>query len=480
MDKRDLKTRHGDRDAVANRHRRRNEAATRAKRDEAKKRNREANHPLTFDEVEQMIPTLDIAEFMSVDQSKTLSNIHRILSNGVTAQPFFGPSSLYPNYNGPYLFVEPPVLTRLVHLFKQGNQMAAECLTNVAGHLEFNRWVRILIELGLVADITSFLDRSDIPLTFRKECWWILGNITFDTAEARNFVCQSCNPVELMAKQPLDDKEIFTEVVVFLKAIFDRSPIPGVEYFTQFAPILQQAIQLASRDEAIGSFVGTMLKNVIRQWPVQAHQWMVHQPWLMESVLHLCKESNLRYLYLEFVAKLCLYEACHEILVVQYSVVPILMEFAWGADVTSRVASLQGLRNLGMNSASFPLLANDAWMNRVFAILGDSDMWIVRRELYWLITTLIVKAPADSRPSFYLYLFQQQIIPKLVDLLQITTEYELALHNLVALESLWMANREFVPLFVNCGGVEHLERLSLHESPQLRNGAERLLKTYFP
>lgn len=472
MEKKDLKSAHYDRDAVGGRHRRRNQEETRSRRQDAQKRVR--TFALTLEELHQMVQKLHTLP-------DPLPTLRTILGTGRMAHAFFGPSNLYPDYTGPFLFNQPHVLQHLVHLFEQGNQVAAECLTSVAGFDEPDTWVRVLIELGVVPVVLNHLENSTTSVALRVECWWMLSNITIDTSTARDLVCKSHNMVDLVQKQPLGDKEVFTEVLLFVKAIFERSPVPDSTYLAAFGNVLMQGLRHCSdNDPLITTAVGQLLKNLVRHWPVQGHQWLLSQPDLVQHVVETSKNVGLRCLFVEVLAKLCMYEPCQEQMVTQYQVVPLFMTFAVGADVNARAASLQGLRNLAQNSQCFPVLTNTEWIARFFGMFLDTDMWMVRKELFWFLTTLIAKTPEETKPSFFAFLLENRAAYYLIDCIVASTlEYDLLFNALLSVEIMLAVHASVAQIFVDTQGVEHIERLLVHESPQLRNAAERIITKHF-
>lgn len=474
--KKDLKSSHYDKDAVSSRHRRRNQAEMRNRRSDAQKRIRSStNTTLSANDVERMVQSL------SSGVPDPLQVLRTILGTGKIAQPFFGPNNVYPNYKGPYLFTEPQSIQRLLELFKQGNLVAAECLTSIAGFEEPNTWVRVLMEMGILTIIMQHLEKPATSCELRKECWWMLSNVTIDSSTSRDFVCKTYNMVELVQNQPLDQHCIFVEVLLFVKAVFENSPIPDSSYLEPFAPIVMRGLSLCgNQDVFITTTVGQMFKNLTRYWPVQGHQWILSQEKLVTQLVQMAKTTNIRCLFVESLARLCMYEPCQERMVVQYQVVPLFMDLAVGADINTRTVSLQGLRNLANNPQSFDFLSNRQWLSRFFGMFYDTDMWIVRKELFWLLTTTIINTPDAQKSSFFMHLLENRTAVLLMDCIVASMlEYDLLFNTLSAVEIILSVHTKVAQIFVDTQGVEHIERLVVHESPQLRNSAERIITKHF-
>ncbi len=473
--KKDLKSAHYDTDAVSARHRRRNQDDMRNRRRDAQKRIRStANKALTATDLERMVQSLGSAP-------DPLQVLRTILGTGRMAHPFFGPNNVFPNYKGPYLFTDPQTIQRLLELFQQGNLVAAECLTSIAGFEEPNTWVRVLVEMGLVPMIVQHLETPVASLDLRKECWWMLSNVTIDSHFSRDMVCKSHNMVELVQKQPLDHHDIFVEVLLFVKAVFENSPVPDCAYLAAFAPIVVRGLaQCGDQDDFITTAVGQLFKNLTRYWPVQGHQWILSQGELVPRLIQIAKTCNLRCLFVESLAKLCMYEPCQEQMVIQHQVAPLFMDFAVGADINTRIVALQGLRNLANNPQSFQFLSDPQWVSRFFTMFLDTDMWVVRKELFWLLTTVIINTPDAYKGSFFAHLLEHRVAFYLIDCIVASTlEYDLLSSALSAVEIMLSVHTNVAQIFVDTQGVEHIERLLVHESPQLRNSAERIITKHF-
>lgn len=467
-------------ESVGRRHRTRDREQTESKRDEIRKRNRQqtVQGVKTEQELLFIMKQTVIEDLFGTNYELPLNNLARILSSGRLAHPYFGPSSLYPECTGPFLFSDARILPRLIQLYEQDEIKAAECLINVAGHPEQGKWVCTLEQCGIVPAIGFKVTTPQTPEEVICCSWWILSNMACDNAQTRNGILES-GAIPWMQQQNLEKPEILRELVLFTKTLFDRTPVPDQQLALQLAPVAFRAMQ--SSDEETLSFLGFLLVNWLRHLTVEFHQWFVGNETWMQFVVKKAEELPI---FTQVLSKLCYHTILQETLINRYQVLTILSKLIDQHDMNTRIHAIQGLNFLADNPQVVHFMVQPAILQKVTSQFVQTDIWRFRRELFGFLHAILSSAtrlePYTARQLVH-SLPLTVVIGLLNDeLLAAELEPNLLHGCLVSLRVVFMQERATTHVFQDLGGVERLERLFSYPNPVVRSAAEQLVDQYFP
>jgi len=131
----------------------------------------------------------------------------------------FAPSELYPEVKGPYLFKNPEIIKRLIHLLKNPNtellRYISHCLLLIAAHEETYTWSFMLIKNDLLP-ITYHLLTNCPDVLVRENLIWTLTNMCLDNSNTRNAIINT-GGVECVQKNFEDNVSV---VCYFFKGLF--------------------------------------------------------------------------------------------------------------------------------------------------------------------------------------------------------------------------------------------------------------------
>ena len=467
-------------ESVGRRHRTRDREQTDSKRDEIRKRNRQqtVQGVKTEEELLFIMKQTVIADLFGTNYQLPLNNLARILSSGRLAHPYFGPSALYAECTGPFLFSDTRILPRLIQLYEQDEIKAAECLINVAGHPEQGKWVCMLQQCDILPAIGLKVTTPGTEEEVVCCSWWILSNMACDNAQTRNDILNS-GVIQWMQCQNLSQTSILRELVLFTKTLFDRTPVPDSQVAMELTPIAWQAMQ--SSDEETHSFLGYLLVNWLRYLNLEFHQWFVQNESWMHFVIQKAQELPI---FTQVLSKLCYHPASHDTLINRYQVLTILSQLIDQHDMNTRLFAIQGLNYLADNPEVVHFLIQPAILQKVSNQFVQTDIWRFRRELYSFLHG-ILSCAARLEPYAAQQLIHSLPVVSFVGLLNdelLAAEMEPnLLHDcLVSLRILFMQESGTVQAFQNVGGVERLERLFSYPNPVIRSAAEQLVDRYYP
>lgn len=218
-----------------------NASALRKRREDKRDKKRRPTEQITGNSILDLMKKLNYKEFMESPAPVDSLNVLDLLLKQKGISNYFGKCDK--NKDGPFLFEDPLVLKRLVHLIRSDNQqvqiITASCLSNVACHKEPFLWVNRLVENGVLPLAFEILKKPTSSSKLRENLLWMIASIALDNHRFRdllvnNGICQLVT--ELAMKESHENITFIATLAYLFRCLFyhEESSVPYPNPFWDF------------------------------------------------------------------------------------------------------------------------------------------------------------------------------------------------------------------------------------------------------
>ena len=205
-----------------------------------KRRKQQPQDDISKESLSQMVAALVPGDFPTY-----VARLRRILGAGDDA---------FPHFNA--LFDNPIVIKTLVKtlnqpLTEQNVELmcsVACCIANISGHVTCNEWVPVLLANDLLSILSTHLSQPYSHTDFYDSLLITVGNICFDTEQARDTVF-SYQILTMLALHFDDNVELYPALVGCFNSLFRFKPVPSPavlgDLWLKIRPILYQTDSMA-------------------------------------------------------------------------------------------------------------------------------------------------------------------------------------------------------------------------------------------
>ena len=183
-----------------------------------KRRKQQYQNNIPKESLRGMVKALDSRDFPSY-----VAGLRRILGAGDDA---------FPHFNA--LFDDPIVIKTLVQTLNQPLTeqnvdlmcSVASCVANISGHSALNEWVPVLLKNDLLSILSTHLSQPYSHTDFYDSLLIIVGNICFDSLQARDMVF-SYQILAMLVLHFDDNVELYPALVDCFNSLFQFKPVPS-------------------------------------------------------------------------------------------------------------------------------------------------------------------------------------------------------------------------------------------------------------
>lgn len=205
------------------------------KKEERYARMREKRMPIITQEksndekIENLIASFPIERFLSTDEPADILNTLKNILRMDRADMYYAPSTMFPEYKGPYLFQNEHVVAKLCFMLaKSENVQLVRTLTHIficlSYHPEIYTWTSKMMHGNVVESALRLLSKCPDAET-HENCFWLLGNMAMDHGDIRDYIMKYLEPLIQMIRDKYYKKHRSVCDFFFL-SLFAHNPIP--------------------------------------------------------------------------------------------------------------------------------------------------------------------------------------------------------------------------------------------------------------
>ena len=439
---------------------------TKRSRNEKLERKR-GNEKLTHEVIVKTISSLNF-------NIESLPVLAKLLSNP-NIDMYFGPSNVYPEYKGPYIFPNSKPFEWLISLMDipTHREDVLMCFLGVSAYEASSDWIKRLVPI-----IPRFLNCIK---THPKQVLWILSNMCIDGVETRDFILNH-NVCDLVCSIfNMEDWHIISCSAHFLRALFiHKENLPNSEKVSKLWNIMTNRVLIEHFPLPI-MVMEPVANDILRAMDILIKysdpykMALIENKVLFERVVKYSLEGNelVQFLSTQILSTITEFKRTHQFMCQCIPTFVNILNFP--SAVLRKEASL-GLANLAETPEVLPMLCTDLVFNAIQMQFECTDVPAVLREMYFLINSIVITAYQADLENTVFPMVMNRFMYRICQSLFLEMQFDLVTRSILSLKRFAKWNlKQTRDLMESFDAISRLESLTLHMNIEVQIVAEELV-----
>lgn len=405
---------------------------------------------------------------------ESLPILAKLLSNP-NIDMYFGPSNVYPEYKGPYIFPNSKPFEWLISLMDipAHREDVLMCFLGVSAYEASSDWIQRLIPI-----IPRFLNCIK---THPKQVLWILSNMCIDNINTRDLILNQ-NVCDLVCSIfNMEDWHIISCSAHFLRSLFiHQENLPNAEKVSKLWNIMTNRVLIEHFPVPI-MVMEPVAEDILRtidiliKYSDPYKMLLIQNNPLFERILKYSLKSDklVQFLSAQILSTITEFKSTHQFMV---SCIPTFVEFLNFPSADLRKEGSSGLANLAETPEILPVLCTDLVFNAIQMQFEYTDVSSVLREMYLLIDSIVITAYQANLENVVFPMVMNRFMYRICQSLFLEMQFNLVTRSIQSLKCFakWNLNQTR-ELMESYDAISRLESLTLHMNIEIQIVAEELV-----